>query len=401
MRVINGEVIYGQILTFNLVADVGQEEDFEEARRKALKIGASKVFIEDLRDEFVRESCFPAIQCNAIYENVYLLGTALARPVIARKQIAVARSEGAIAVSHGCTGKGNDQVRFELAYYGLDPDIQVVAPWRDPEFFSRFSGRSDLLQYAAEKGIPVAQTQAKPWSTDENIAHISYEAGILEDPNVTPPKNMFKLTEAPEDAPDHPEDFSLEFKRGVPVKLEYTDKNGNAATETEPLPLFLAMNKIARRNGIGRIDIVENRFVGVKSRGVYETPALTVLRQAHMDLEGLTLDREVRSLRDQFVTFNYARLLYNGMFFSAAMRMLQAAITESQETVNGVVRLRAYKGTATIIGRSSQEQLYDANESSMDDIKGFDPQWATGFIHLQALPLKKSALAHRQKNGKS
>lgn len=289
------------------MADVGQEEDFEAAKVKAKQIGASACYVEDLRREFVEELCFPAIQANAIYENVYLLGTSLARPVIARAQIAVAQKEGCFAVSHGCTGKGNDQVRFELAFYALQPSIKVIAPWRDEVFYKRFAGRNDLLDYAAQKGIPVTSTKSKPWSMDENLAHCSYEAGILEDPNVTPPEDMWKLTVDPTKAPETPEDFTLFFEKGLPKKLVYT-VNGKQTEVTDAVELFLTANTIARKHGVGRIDIVENRFIGLKSRGCYETPGLTMLRAAHVDLEGLVMDREVRALRDQFVTFNYAKV---------------------------------------------------------------------------------------------
>ncbi|KAG0133559.1 argininosuccinate synthase [Tuber indicum] len=369
------------------MADIGQEEDFEAAKEKALKIGASSVHVVDLRKEFVEKLCYPAIQCNAIYENVYLLGTSLARPVIARGQIAVAEQEGCTLVSHGCTGKGNDQVRFELAFYALKPDVKVIAPWRLPEFYNRFAGRNDLLAYAAEVGVPVSQTKAKPWSMDENLAHCSYEAGILEDPDETAPKDLWKLTIDPLDAPNTPEDFTVHFEKGLPSKLEY--EGGKVATE--PLDLFLAANAIARRHGVGRIDIVENRFIGLKSRGCYETPGLTILRSAHVDLEGLVLDKEIRALRDQFVTFNYSKVLYNGLYFSPEREFLEDSITSSQKTVNGKVRCRVYKGSLIILGRSSEtSKLYDMAESSMDEIgTSFAPVDTTGFISVQAIRLKK------------
>ncbi|OQD67233.1 hypothetical protein PENDEC_c041G01192 [Penicillium decumbens] len=371
------------------MADVGQEEDFEAARKKALAIGALKCEIIDIRREFIEELCFPAIACNAVYENVYLLGTSLARPVIARAQIDVAKREGCFAVSHGCTGKGNDQVRFELAFYALQPNIKVIAPWRDPVFYERFVGRNDLLEYAAEKGIPVTSTKSKPWSMDENLAHCSYEAGILEDPNTTPPTDMWKLTVDPLTAPDQPEDFTITFEKGVPVKLELTE-NGKKKTVTDSVDVFLTANAIARRHGVGRIDIVENRFIGIKSRGCYETPGLTCLRAAHIDLEGLVMDREVRALRDQFVTFNYSKLLYNGMYFSPEREFLEASITASQKSVNGQVRCRAYKGSVSVLGRSSEtEKLYDMTESSMDEIGDFSPAETTGFINVSAIRLKK------------
>ncbi|EMF11586.1 argininosuccinate synthase [Sphaerulina musiva SO2202] len=369
------------------MADVGQEEDFEAAKEKALKIGATKCYVEDIRREFVEELCFPAIACNAIYENVYLLGTSLARPVIARAQVAVAQKEGCFAVSHGCTGKGNDQVRFELAFYALQPTIKVIAPWRDPVFYERFKGRQDLLDYAAEKGIPVTSTKSKPWSMDENLAHCSYEAGILEDPNTEAPADMWKLTADPTKAPDSPEDFTLTFEKGLPVKLEYEDGKKSV---TDPVELFLTANAIARKHGVGRIDIVENRFIGLKSRGCYETPGLTMLRGAHVDLEGLVMDREVRALRDQFVTFHYAKILYNGLYFSPEREFLEDSIVSSQKKVNGSVRCRVFKGMFSCVGRwSDTEKLYDASESSMDEIGDFAPCDTTGFIMVNAIRIKK------------
>jgi argininosuccinate synthase len=375
------------------MADVGQEEDFKAAKAKALKIGASACYVEDLRREFIEELCFPAVQCNAIYENVYLLGTSLARPVIARSQINVAQKEGCIAVSHGCTGKGNDQVRFELAFYALQPSIKVIAPWRMPEFYERFAGRNDLLDYAAKAGIPVSSTKSKPWSMDENLAHCSYEAGILEDPDVTAPTDMWKLTVDPLKAPEKPEDFTLVFEKGLPKKLVAEGK-----TITDAVELFLTANAIARRHGVGRIDIVENRFIGLKSRGCYETPGLTCLRSAHIDLEGLVLDREVRALRDQFITFNYAKILYNGLYFSPEREFLEESIIASQKNVNGQVRCRVYKGSFIVLGRSSEtEKLYDASESSMDEIGAFEPSDTTGFISVQAIRLKKYGAAKEEK----
>ena len=317
------------------------------------------------------------------------LGTSLARPVIARAQITVAQKEGCIAVSHGCTGKGNDQVRFELAFYALQPSIKVVAPWRMPEFYERFAGRNDLLDYAAQTGIPVSSTKSKPWSMDENLAHCSYEAGILEDPDVTAPEDMWKLTVDPLKAPNTPEDFTLVFEKGLPVKLV----TAKGETVTDAVKLFLEANAIARRHGVGRIDIVENRFIGLKSRGCYETPGLTMLRNAHVDLEGLVLDREVRALRDQFVTFNYAKILYNGLYFSPEREFLEESIIASQKNVNGQVRCRVYKGSFSVLGRSSEtEKLYDASESSMDEIGAFSPADTTGFISVQAIRLKKVSL---------
>ncbi|WBW74915.1 argininosuccinate synthase Arg12 [Schizosaccharomyces osmophilus] len=368
------------------MANVGQEEDWETARQKAMGVGAKKVYIEDLRDEFIHDTVLPAAKCNAIYENVYLLGTSLARPIIARRQIQIAEKENCIAVSHGCTGKGNDQVRFELAYYALKPDIQVIAPWRLPVFFDRFAGRTDLLNYAAEKGIPVTQSIKKPWSMDENIVHCSYEAGILEDPSLAPPTDMWTLTVDPKDAPDEEEEIAVHFEKGNPCKLECKD-----GEFTDVVKIFNQLNTIARRNGVGRIDIVENRFSGLKSRGCYETPGLTILRSAHMDLEGLTMEREVRALRDQFVTFNLSKILYNGQYFSPCTRMLLAANDVSQEVVNGVVKIAVYKGNVSVRGRKSDTaRLYDEKLTSMDELGGFDPTWTSGFIQIESIRLRNS-----------
>jgi len=371
---------------YAFMADIGQEEDFESARKKALAVGAKKFFLEDLKREFVTELIYPAVQANAIYENVYLLGTSLARPVIARGMIAIADKEGCDFVSHGCTGKGNDQVRFELAFYGLKPDIKVVAPWRIPEFYHRFAGRQALLSYAAEKQIPVKQTVTKPWSTDENLFHISYEAGILEDPNTTPPADMWKLTSSLDDAPSSPEFISIEFKAGLPVKVTV-----GSETHTDAVDIFFVLNSLGRKHGIGRIDIVENRFIGVKSRGCYESPGATILRAAHIDLEGLTLDRNVRALRDQFITIELGRILYNGHFFTPEREFVTSAIPASQRTVNGVVRLKLYKGNVVVEGRSSDEGLYDEKQSSMDELGGFEPTDTTGFIQIESIRIKKWA----------
>ncbi|KAF9421329.1 argininosuccinate synthetase [Entomortierella beljakovae] len=354
------------------MANVGQEEDFDAAVIKAKGCGATKVFVEDLQREFVEELIYPAVQANTIYEGVYLLGTSLARPVIARRQMEIAARENCQYVSHGCTGKGNDQVRFELAYYALKPDIKVIAPWRIPEFYERFAGRKDLLAYAAQQNIPVVQTAAKPWSTDENLFHISYEAVD------------------PEDAPNTPERITIEFQQGKPVKVV---NHTNKKEVTGGLEIFLYLNQLARQNGIGRLDIVENRFIGIKSRGCYETPAGTILRVAHMDLEGLTLDRQVRNLRDQFVTPQYSNILYNGQYFSPEAEFLLSAIAASQKSVNGDVRLKLYKGNVVVEGRSSKtNNLYDMEESSMDVQGGFSPVDSEGFIKIQSIRLKKWGL---------
>ncbi|SCV03754.1 LANO_0G06040g1_1 [Lachancea nothofagi CBS 11611] len=382
------------------MADVGQEEDFEAAEKKAIAIGATKYVCVDCREDFVKDVLYPAVQVNAVYEDIYLMGTALARPVIAKAQIDVAEKEGCFAVSHGCTGKGNDQIRFELGFYALKPDVKVIAPWRDPVFFERFAGRKDLLDYAAAKGIPVTQTKSKPWSTDENQAHISYEAGILEDPDTTPPKDMWKLITDPEDAPDTPEDLAIVFEKGVPVKLTYTEA-GAPKEVTKPLDVFMAASNLARRNGVGRIDIVEDRYINLKSRGCYEQAPLTLLRRAHVDLEGLVLDKEVRYLRDQFVTPTYSRLMYNGAYFSPEFDFIKSMIGPSQTSVNGQVRLRLYKGNVIILGRSSEtENLYDPTESSMDELTGFSPVDTSGFIAIQAIRAKKYGEAKKAKGEK-
>lgn len=380
---------------YAFMADVGQEEDFEAACKKALAVGAKKFFLEDLKREFVTELIYPAVQANCIYENVYLLGTSLARPVIARGMIAVADREGCDFVSHGCTGKGNDQVRFELAFYGLKPDIKVIAPWRLPEFYNRFAGRQALLDFASKNKIPVQQTAAKPWSTDENLFHISYEAGILEGPDTTPPHDMWKLTTSLESAPTTPEQISIEFKAGLPVKVTLLAEQSK--TITDPVDIFLALNALGRKHGIGRIDIVENRFIGVKSRGCYESPGATILRVAHMDIEGLTLDRNVRALRDQFVTVEFSRILYNGHFFTPEREFVTSAIPASQRTVNGLVRLKLYKGNVIVEGRNSTEGLYDEHESSMDELGGFEPTDTTGFIQIESIRIKKWAQANIRK----
>ncbi|KAJ1877333.1 argininosuccinate synthetase, partial [Kickxella alabastrina] len=369
------------------MADVGQEEDFEAAREKALKVGATKVFIEDLRRELVEELIYPTIQANAVYESVYLLGTSIARPVIARSQVAIAKREGCAFVSHGCTGKGNDQVRFELAYYALDPKLQVIAPWRIPEFYKRFPGRNALLEYAAQTNVPVSQTPSKPWSTDENMFHISYEAGILEDPNVTPPKDMWKLTVDPEEAPNTPERITITFKAGIPVRVT---NEADGTDVADALDLFLYLNTVARRNGVGRIDIVENRFIGIKSRGCYETPGGTILRAAHIDLEGLVLDREVRAYRDEHITPVFGKIMYNGLYFSPEGDLITKMVPLTQGNVNGSVRVKLYKGTVSMEGRWSEtETLYDMEQSSMDVQGDFEPTDSDGFIKIQSIRLKK------------
>jgi len=375
------------------MANIGQEEDFKAAEAKALKIGATKVFIEDLRQKFVSDLVWPAVQSNLLYEGVYLLGTAIARPVITERQIELAKREGCDFVSHGCTGKGNDQVRFELGYYSLHPSIKVIAPWRDPKFYNRFPGRPALLEYAKEKDIPVVQTTSKPWSTDENLYHISYEAGILEDPDVTPPRDMWKLTCDPEDAPNTPEKIEIHFANGIPVKVvNNSDKNIVLGNDLE---IFTYLNDLARKHGVGRLDIVENRFIGIKSRGCYETPAGTLLRIAHIDLEGLTMDREVRRLKDQS-SAKLAEIVYNGMWFSAEREFLMASITHSQNVVNGVVKLKLYKGNAFVEGRTSPNSLYDEKIASMNETDGFHPGDSEGFIKIQSIRLMGHQMQKQQ-----
>jgi len=370
------------------LANVGQEEDWKAVEEKALKIGAQKMIIEDLRKEFIEELAFRAVQCNAVYEGRYLLGTSLARPVIARAQMRAAQKENCQFVSHGCTGKGNDQVRFELAFYAIQPSIKVIAPWRDPKFFERFKGRNDLLDYAAQTNIPVTATKGKPWSMDENMAHCSYEAGILEDPNHSPPDDMWVMTDDPRNAPDTPVDITVKFEKGLPVKI--TTPEGD---QTDSVELFRTLNKIGKQHGIGRIDIVENRFIGLKSRGCYDSPAMTILRLAHMDLEGLVLDGQVRALRDQFVTHTWSTLLYNGMYFSPEREFIENSLLFSQKRVNGEVRLFCYKGNVYVKGRSSDtEKLYSETEASMDSLEDFSPVDTTGFIGIQTIRLKKYGL---------
>ncbi len=376
------------------IADVGQQEDFAAAKEKALKVGASKVYVEDLKEEFVKDFIFPAIKANAIYEGRYLLGTSLARPVIAKKQMEIAAREGAEYVSHGATGKGNDQVRFELTYFALNPKIKVIAPWKDEEFLSRFKGRTDLINYAKEKGIPIKATHEKPYSTDANLMHISYESGVLEDPNTPPAEDMFEWTKSPKDAPAHETELEIHFKDGLPVKVV------NTATKeslTDPLELFTYLNKVGAENGVGRIDIVENRFVGIKSRGVYETPGATILRAAHMDIEAIAMDREVMRLRDMLAP-KFSELVYNGFWFSPEMDFLMAAINKSQELIDGVVRLSLYKGNITIKGRESPSSLYDKDLSSMNIEGGFNQKDSVGFIRINAIRLMAHhAITHHKK----
>lgn len=374
------------------VANLGQKEDFEAIRKKALKTGASKVLIKDLREEFIQDFIFPAIRANAVYEGRYLMGTSLARPLIAKKQVEVAKKEDAEALAHGATGKGNDQVRFELAYHALYPGVEVISPWKNEEFLNQFEGRSDLLEYAKKHDIEVEATKEEPWSSDPDIMHISYEAGMLEDPAQEPRDDMFELTNSPEEAPNDEVRIEIEFKKGAPVKVKNLD---DGTEKTEPFELFSYLNKIAGKNGIGRVDMVENRFVGIKSRGVYETPAGTLLHTAHRDLEGLTMDKEVMHIRDRLMP-KFAELVYYGFWFSPEMELLMTLIEKSQEHVTGKVRLKLYKGNVTVTGRESDHSLYDEAQSSMDVSGGYDQTDAKGFIKINALRLINAALRDRE-----
>lgn len=364
-------------------ADLGQEEELDFVEPKALKTGASKVYIEDLREEYVRDYIYPAFRANAIYEGTYLLGTSLARPLISKRQVEIAKAEGADAVSHGATGKGNDQVRFELSYLALSPDIKCIAPWRDWDLNSR----SALMEFAKKHGIDVPTTPSKPYSTDRNILHISYEGGVLEDPWEAATEDMYTMSVPPEKAPDKPEIIEIEFKNGDPVAL-----NGEYLS---PANMFAALNKVAGRNGIGRIDIVENRFVGMKSRGVYETPGGTILREAHMAMESITLDREVAHIRDGLIP-KYAELVYNGFWFSPEMKMLQTMIDHTQQVVSGVVRMKLYKGNCYILGRKSDNSIYNPDIATFeDDDNAYNQKDAEGFIRLNALRLRIQEMMRR------
>lgn len=372
------------------IVDVGQEENFELAKNKALLIGAKDVVIADCKLDFVENYIYPAICANAIFEGRYLLGTSLARPVIAKKMAEYALNNNITYVSHGATGKGNDQIRFELVFLQFIPNVKIIAPWKDKEFLTKFTGRTDLLNYASENNIPVSSTLAKPYSIDENLMHTSFEAGILEDPLQTPPDDMFKKTVSPFLAPDKKQTFSLEFKSGIAIKV--IDKTNNI-TITNQLELFNYLNMAGGNNGIGRIDIVESRFVGMKSRGVYETPAGTILHLAHLDLETITLDREVLLMK-QIQAPKIAQLIYNGFWFSPEMDMLMAAVKQTQEFVTGIVNFSLYKGNVIIEGRSSPYSLYNPDIASMDKLGEYDQTDAIGFIKLNALRLSSN---HTQK----
>jgi len=362
-----------EVITFS--ADIGQEEELNDLEEKALTTGAKAVYIDDLAETFAKDYIFPAFRANAVYEGQYLLGTSLARPLIAKRQMEIAKIEGADAVSHGATGKGNDQIRFELTYLALDPGIKIIAPWRVWELNSR----NALMVYAEKHGINVPVTQEKPYSTDRNLLHISYEGGILEDPWNAPPDDMFTISVSPQDAPDRPEIIEIRFEQGNPVSIN--DK------PLSPANLLRDLNRLGGRNGIGRIDIVENRFVGMKSRGVYETPGGTILRHAHMAIESITMDREVMHLRDSLIP-KYSELVYNGFWFSPEMKLLQGMIDKTQENVSGDIMLELYKGNCRVLGRRSDKSLYRADFATFEDDTVYSQQDAEGFIRLNSLRLR-------------
>lgn len=356
-------------------ADIGQGEEVAEVAAKARATGADEVFVEDLQETFVRDFVFPMLRANAIYEGSYLLGTSIARPLIAQAQVAVARRLGADAVAHGATGKGNDQVRFELTYQALAPELHIIAPWREWDL----KGREELLAYAQRHGIPVPVTEAKPYSMDRNLLHLSFEGGILEDPWAEPPADMFVLTRAPEAAPDTPQYVEIDFEAGDPVAVD--------GERLSPARLLARLNELGGRHGIGRVDLVENRYVGLKSRGVYETPGGTILRAAHMAVESLTLDREVLHLRDSLVP-RYAELIYYGYWFAPERYALQSLMDEAQKPVTGTARLKLYKGNVTVVGRKSHNSLYRPDLATFEAGGTFRQADATGFIRLNALRLK-------------
>ena len=411
------ETYSAEVIAF--CADIGQEEELDGLEEKALKTGASKCYIDDLQEEFARDFIFPMFQASALYENQYYLGTSIARPLIAKRMVEIARAEGSSAIAHGATGKGNDQVRFELTAAALAPDIQVIAPWRLSEFREEFPGRTEMIQWAEKQGIPVAATAKKPYSMDRNLLHISFESGILEDPwtDASAPelRDMYKLSVAPEDAPDTPEFVDLEFEAGlcraighekIDTVLGSLGFKGTATKTKEdriklsPLWVMKVLNRLGGRNGIGRVDMVENRFVGMKSRGVYETPGGTILHFAHRHLESITLDREVMHIRDSLGP-KYAELVYNGFWFAPEREAIQALVTESQKNVTGVVRVKLYKGNTIVAGRKSPVSLYNPDIATMeaDPTQAYNQSDATGFIALNALRLKVAAKVHSHSQG--
>ncbi|HOW98153.1 MAG TPA: argininosuccinate synthase [Kiritimatiellia bacterium] len=385
------ETYRAEIVAF--AADIGQEEELKGLRQKALKTGASKIYIDDLQAEFARDFIFPMFRAGAMYENQYFLGTSIARPLIAKRMVEIAKKEKAQAIAHGATGKGNDQVRFELTAAALAPDLQVIAPWREDRFRDRFPGRTEMIRYCEEHAIPVQATAKKPYSTDRNLLHISYEAGILEDPwlDAFAPANkgMFRLSVSPEDAPDKPELVTLDFVRGDCVAV-----NGK---KLDPLGVMRTLNRLGGKHGVGRVDLVENRFVGMKSRGVYETPGGAILHFAHRQVETLTMDREVMHLRDSLIP-KYSELVYYGFWFAPERLALQALVEESQKNVTGTVRVRLYKGGLYVAGRKSPVSLYNPQIATMDadPTRAYHQGDATGFIRLNALRLKVAARRARR-----
>lgn len=370
-------------------ADIGQGEELSGLKEKARKTGASKIYIDDLREEFARDFVFPMLRAGGVYESGYLMGTSIARPLIAKRQVEIAMKEGADAIAHGATGKGNDQVRFELTAYALQPGIKVIAPWREERFRNQFQGRADMLAYCQKFKIPVEATAKKPYSMDRNLLHISFEGGILEDPWNEPPADMFKLSVSPEMAPNKAEYVTVDFEKGNPVAV-----NGKRLS---PAKLMLKLNELGGKHGVGRIDLVENRFVGMKSRGVYETPGGTILHRAREGVEQLTMDREVLHLRNQLIP-QYARLVYNGFWFAPERVMLQTAIDEAASCVTGTARLKLYKGNCSVVGRKSARSLYDPHIASFEGAGGYDQGDATGFIKLNALRLRVQANLKKKKN---
>jgi argininosuccinate synthase len=375
-------------------ADIGQGEELSGLDKKAKKTGASKCYIEDLTEEFARDFIFPMIQAGAIYENQYFLGTSIARPLIAKGMMEVVRKEKADAISHGATGKGNDQVRFECTAYSMDPNIKIIVPWREEKFRKQFPGRAEMIAYCHKKGIPVQATAKKPYSSDRNLLHISFESGILEDPWLEPSKDMFKLSVAPEDAPDKAEYVTLDFESGICVAV-----NGK---QLSPANVLRTLNKLGGKHGVGRVDLVENRVVGMKSRGVYETPGGAILHWGHRQMETLTMDREVMHLRDSLIP-RYSELVYYGFWFSPERLVLQALVTESQKNVTGTVRLKLYKGNIMTVGRKSPLSLYRPDIVTMESGESiYDQSDATGFIKINALRLRVEAMVEKQakKSGK-
>lgn len=368
-------------------ADVGQGEEINGIIEKALKTGADEAIVDDLREEFARDFVWPAMRANAIYESTYLLGTSLARPPIARGQVETARKTGANAVCHGATGKGNDQVRFELTYMALEPSLKVIAPWREWEF----RGREDLMDYARSKNIPVPVTKEKPYSSDRNLLHISFEGGILEDTWREPPEDMFVMSVSPEDAPDKATFIEIEFQEGNPVAVD--------GETMMPARLLAHLNELGGRNGIGRVDMVENRYVGMKSRGIYETPGGTILRQAHIAMESITMDREVMHTRDILVP-RYAEMIYYGYWFSPERETIQVLIDETQKSVNGTVRLKLYKGNCMVVGRKSESSLYDPNFATFESDEVYNQKDAEGFIRLSGLRLKIAQLLEQNRKAR-